>query len=529
MRSSALRRNSVWTASPAILITLICAGIPLLWMLWMLATHRDTWQEFLPSSFRVNLLVKTLLYNGGAGVLATLMGLPAAFVIGRGRGMMSRLLLVLLPAALLMPSLSYAYGWWELVRLIRPITIRWGIGFFPQGPADISRCILTLASWLWGVPALLIGLSLRRSDSSVQQQALLDGALCPIMLRQLLGPICASIAIVTILATQDTSVYEPTGISVVATEIRMVFDTGTGSVTDNAPPDLSARASAAIATAMPLMVITFLLAGAAVWCSQRSSGADAIATDNWPRVLDCSKGTVIFTTFLLIFNWLTPTVALVVSMHHGISLVDAWSKFGSQLQGTAFVAAEATCLALAVAFFSAARWFPGLLVLSGTNFLLGGQLLAIALIRIYDRPAFSWVYDTSLVTVFAYLGRFGWVALAGGRATWSTPWIELREMAATDGADGLETVATVIWPLAWPILLASGLLVGILCTTEVPATVLLMPQNPQVLTPTMMAWVHMARYDPMIQACLLMSSVILVPAVVSVLLISMGARVLKRK
>ncbi len=87
------------------------------------------------------------------------------------------------------------------------------------------RCIWSLGTWLWAVPATLVGLSLRRMDTVVQQQAVLDGALLRITLRQLLGPIVASVAIVTVLATQEFAVYEPTGISVVATEVRMVFDT----------------------------------------------------------------------------------------------------------------------------------------------------------------------------------------------------------------------------------------------------------------------------------------------------------------
>ena len=62
---------------------------------------------------------------------------------------------------------------------------------------------------------------------------------------------------------------------------------------------------------------------------------------------------------------------------------------------------------------------------------------------------------------------------------------------------------------------------------EVPATVLLMPQNPQVLTPTLMTWVHMVRYDSMIEASLLMMGSVLLPAVAAVLLATAGLRVLR--
>ena len=58
-------------------------------------------------------------------------------------------------------------------------------------------------------------------------------------------------------------------------------------------------------------------------------------------------------------------------------------------------------------------------LLGAATFLIGGPLLAIGLIRIYNRPGFSWVYNGLPIIVMAYLARFGWIALLAGRATWS--------------------------------------------------------------------------------------------------------------
>ena len=71
-----------------------------------------------------------------------------------------------------------------------------------------------------------MGLALRRVDANLQQQALLDGAYWRITFRQLAGPLVAGMAVVLVIAMQEFSVYEPTGISVIATEIRAVFETG---------------------------------------------------------------------------------------------------------------------------------------------------------------------------------------------------------------------------------------------------------------------------------------------------------------
>ncbi len=156
--------------------------------------HPEVRSELALTRFRAELLGRTLGYNGAAAILATAMGLPAGLVLGRGRGRIARLLWVLLPAALLLPSLAYAYGWKQLVRLCMPgfdwvgdmrfylpivgtFHLPIDLTFRPNGAADIFRCIWSLGAWLWAVPAGLIGLSLRRMDTAVQQQAVLDGAL----------------------------------------------------------------------------------------------------------------------------------------------------------------------------------------------------------------------------------------------------------------------------------------------------------------------------------------------------------------
>lgn len=165
------------------------------------------------------ILARTVLYNGAAALLATLIAIPAALVIGRGRGVLARLITVVLPLALVMPSISYTCGWLQFFRLI-------GIAFEPAEWGDILRCIWTLASWLWALPAIAMGIRLRLSDSHIQEQAMLDGGLWRITYRMLLPAMVASCAMSFVLACQEFAVYERSGISVVATEIRTVFETG---------------------------------------------------------------------------------------------------------------------------------------------------------------------------------------------------------------------------------------------------------------------------------------------------------------
>lgn len=544
------RWSGFFTAAPAILIVGVCSALPLLWMAGaVLLASSAVRAELHIDSFRAELMARTIGYNGAAAVLATLMGLPAAFVLGRGRGWFAKVMWVVLPAALLMPSLSYAYGWGQGARLLRisltkhygiEFVRRFGLTFAPGGIADTFRCIWSLAAWLWAVPAGLIGLTLRRLDTNIQQQALLDGAPLRITLRQLAPAIIASLAVVTVLATQEFAVYEPTGISVVATEVRMVFDTGAVSSATNpiAGPVIqgtgkeargqAARAAAAVATAFPLLLVTILMALVVVWAALRTTTAEAISVGPWPRVLDASWVSVALTILFVLVNIGVPVWALIKSLQVHRPPLEIWNEFSPQVSGALIVAGIAGTVASIAAFSSAGRWTRGLLVLMGASFLIGGQLLAIADIRIYNRPGLTWAYDYFPVPVFAYIGRFGWLALAASRGTWSRPWRELRDMASIDGATPFRTALSVVWPLAWPTLIAGGLLVGALSMTEVPATVLIFPEHPQVLTPHLMTWVHMAHYDSMIEASLLMMAVVLIPALAAVGLVGLGLKLARR-
>ena len=366
-----LDRSALLTAAPASAIAFICCVLPLLWMLAAIIANPDVRSELKMTQFRAALLERTLLYNGAAAVIATIMGLPAGLVLGRGRGFFAKLLWVILPAALLMPSLSYAYGWSQFVRLTRPFFRPMGITFIPGGNADIFRCIWSLAAWLWAVPAGLIGLALRRLDANVQQQALLDGALYRVTFRQLLGPIIASLAVVTVLATQEFAVYEPTGISVVATEVRMVFDTGAMSSPDNSiagtvsqgsgarSPDQPARAAAAVATDLPLLCITIFLSLLAIVAATRATASEAVTVGPWPKALDAPFWVSVVAAVLVLLNIGLPVWSLFASLRERFSVPYMWTEFGPQVQGAMIVAAIAATVAGVAAFFRCGAMDPG--------------------------------------------------------------------------------------------------------------------------------------------------------------------------
>ena len=530
---------------PAPLAVGVCCLLPLAWMAWQVAAQPSTLRALLPDAFHLRLLARTLGYNGAVAILATLLALPAAAALGRGRGKFAAALWFALPVALLMPSLAYAYGWSQFLRRLE-------VTLIPGGAGDVARCVLTLAAWLWPLPAGILGLALRRVDVNLQQQALLDGALWRITARQLAGPLAASLACVTVLASQEFSVYEPTGISVVATETRMVYETGLYSSPDNPitapitptlsdntasetlPPTpaggLAARSASALTTSLPLLAVVAVLGAATARAARSLSAAEDLDAGPRPRSLRAGPVSVLIAWAVVSVTLLVPTVSLVLarleSHDRPFAPLETLAKFRPQLFGSLALAAAAGAVAFLVATSAsvrrAASW-P--LPVSLATFLLGGQLLAIALIRIYNRPSLDWVYDGPLIVVMAYVARFGWLALLAAAVTRSRAWRPLRELAAVDGAGDLQTAAHVVWPLARPLLAASALLVAVLSLTEVPATVLISPLRPQPIVPMLMTWVHMQRYDDMLEASLLLMAAVLVLALLATSLLWAALRV----
>src|SRR5688500_7548432 len=117
---------------------MLCCGTPLIWMAAQVITAPDTLTELRWGQYRIGLLTRTILYNSASSLLAVLMSVPAALVVGRGRGAVPRAILFLLPVAVIMPSITYTYGWMQVFRLA-------SINLEPAGAADVLRCIWTLA------------------------------------------------------------------------------------------------------------------------------------------------------------------------------------------------------------------------------------------------------------------------------------------------------------------------------------------------------------------------------------------------
>lgn len=496
---------------------LLTSGLPLAWMIATLASHPATLVEAIPDRFRLLLLLKTLALSAGVAGLATLLALPVLLALGRGRSRAARWLWFAVPVPLLLPSLVSSYGWTQFL---------WLIDALPEAssPADHARCVLALASWLFPVVAVLGGVSLRRLDPALQEQARLDGAGTGVTLRMLLPTLLAGAAIVLLVASQEFAAWEPSGISVIATEVRMVFDTGAFSSVGNpitapfadgstAPAtDQASRSAAAVSVALPLLLVTATIAWPVVRWVRRAAGDEMPSVGRWPETLDASPLAVALAWVVLLSMAATPIVGMILSLRQPPRPWIVVREYWPQLLGSLLLSAGALLLASALAVLTTVTRSRGVVVVGVACFLVGGPLLAIALVRLYNRPWFGmddWLYDSPASAVLGHAARFGWIALAAGVATHGGGWRWLREQAAIDGAGPWRAALGVVLPIAWPTLLSAGMVVAALSLTEVPVALMLAPHT---LVPLLMTWVHMLRFEPMIEASLLMVLLVVVIA-----------------
>lgn len=492
-------------AGPAVAFVLICCVPVLGWMLWQIVSRPALLADVIAQQWPI--VLSTVCYNLLAAALAVVVAIPAAMVIGRGRNRFALPLLFVLGVGLLQPSIVYAYGWVQIFR-IADLFPR------PQSMLDILRCVLTLAGWLWPIPAVLMGLTLRRMDPQIQQQALLDGAVARVTLRHLAGSMVASACIVMVLALQEFSIYDYSGIQVVPTEVRALFQSTT---------DPTLGAGRALATALPTIALVVLLAVAGVHLL-RDTGGEMLAAGRWPRVLDAGVGWYVLTAIVVVTSIVVPIAALIGSMQRPFAPAAVWGAFGPEMVGSTTLAAVAGALTFVVALSASLVRVRFGLLLASLLFLAGGQMVAVALIRLYNRPWLDWIYNQWPIVILADLALFGWVALAGGRLTWSQSWRQLREISAVDGASRWQVGRYVVWPLAWPVCGAAAVLVAVLSLGEVPAAVLLQVQRPPTIIPWLVTWVHMQRSDEMIQGSLLLLGLVMALSAVALGLAYLATR-----
>lgn len=484
------------------LIVGLCCAVPIGWALALLIMEPATLCEAWPTGGRGEVLLRTLGVNGTAALIAVGIATLVFPTMHRRVG------IVAAAVALAMPGLAWAYAGAEFLRWVGP--------FAPQSWPDVARGIVSLGLWLWPVPAVLMSVAHARTDRAVLDAAALDGGRWRVSARLLLPAAIAGGAAAFALATGTFAVWDASGIRVTSTVVRTVFDTGTfvegvavGQSSGNA------RAASAIATLLPTVLATLIAAGLAVlWGRVTSTEVTEPEPGRgrwrWPIVV----GLALFPVTVLMCN--LPTLVFdprpyLAALFHGVGVAVVVGLVSACLGVTALVSRGTGALVLAVGAF-----------------LLGGQWLAIAWIRLLNQPIpgpllalTDWIYGGDAVVVLAHSGRFAWIGLAAAWLAWTPGMRALQAQAGVDGATPWQTLRHVTLPLHATTLIAAAAGAAALSLGEIQATVLLVPDT---LPPRMATWLHIADDRAMTEA-----SVVLAVSVGMLALIAGGIHSLPRR
>ncbi len=444
-------------------------------------------------------LLRTLAWNGTAATLALGLGIvPAMWIASAGvRGRWIAVSMCAVP--LLVPSVLMGYAWRETLADI-------GILARPGSILDALRCAMTLGLWLWPVPALVVGLWMRSLGQSLVWQMRLDGAVVRVGARLMVTPMLLGWCGAFVLAVQEFSVYETTGVMVSSVLVRETLDDFTRS-----QPERLARAAW---VSMPLVLMCVVIALASAWMARRGR---VDVGDDEPRAGWRMRGWMRYAAIVLSIGTSLGTLVLLARQHSGeLSIIDAWRAFGPHVVASAWhtlMAAGLSALLLAAGLLVRGGW---VVLASIGAFLVGGQWIALVWIRMLnsvDGWLFEWIYDSPGAWVMAMLSRFGWIVMAVSMVSWREGGMRLREMARVDGASRAETVVWVIGPMTAGAAAAGLLIFAALSMTEVPSTVLLQPSGS--LVPLMMGWVHIQRYDPLIEVGMVLGALVLMLGLMS--------------
>lgn len=521
------------------LVLAACCVVPIGWLVGCIVARPQTLSAAMWDAWTWRLLAKTLLLASGAGLLATLLSLSPAVMLGTTRCRFLRAVMItVVSLPILTPSIVLGYGWTEILFSLKLLP-------YPQGLADHVRCVWMLATWLWPIPCGVIALALSNLDRDLVDQARLDGALARALIRRLAPALSAAVLLATLLAMQEFSVFESSGISVLSTEIRMIFETGRSSAFDNPISQLQGgvasqlgfgtqveRSAMALGAGIPAIVLLGVMLLVATRLIARDTNA-LLDTDPAPPPRLRSRMVTLVAGVVIVIALGVPLVGLVQSLPRPFNPLAIAHDLWPQMKYSLLIAAGSGAVALAMALLTAVLPSRLPLWVAMASFLVGGQFAAIALLRVYGYhlPALGsfspmrLVLDSNLAVVFAHVGRFGWIALLAGLVTHAGDYRSLRQQAAIDGAGPVRTALAVVLPRAWPVLLAAALLVATLSLTEVPAAALLTPPS---LVPMLMTMVHMQRYGAMVEASLMLVCVVAFASVAIQLLLSVGSRSARR-
>jgi iron(III) transport system permease protein len=423
------------------------------------------------------LVAETLVLVAAVTAATVCIGLPLAWLVVRTDVPLRRLVAVLAPLPLVIPSyvsaltLLGAFGPRGLLQqLLEPL----GVERLPEIYGFVGAWLaLTLSTYPYVF--LLAGAALRGVDPALEDAArslgqTRIGVFRRVTLPALRPSLGAASLLVALYALSDFGAVSLMQYNALTRSIYLQYR----SLFDRTPAAVLALVLVALTVALLVLEQR----------SRRGVRGSAAGTERPPTVLPLGPWrwpAFAFCVLVLSLFLLVPLAVLVywtaraVELGHGIGF--AWEAALSSLSVSALAAAVAVVAVLPVAFLAErypGRWPRVAERLAYTGNALPGIVIALSLVFFASNYAPA-LYQTLVVLVFAYVVRFFPQALAGVGSALAAVHPRIEEAARGLGRGPVRVLATVTVPLIRRGLLAGAALVFLNAMKELPATLLLRP------------------------------------------------------
>jgi iron(III) transport system permease protein len=490
-----------------------------------------------------------------SAIVSLLIGVPFALFVERSLPRIKTVLWSLGLLVFIVPPYIVAEGWIVLLgpagKISKPIAIFFGLGPHSGDALDLNRFVVpglvytwpamgvVMGGCLFPIVALAIASALRRTDYRIFESARMAqgrlgvGRAAALML---IPPALGAALLVFAVTLTEFAVPQLLRVRTIGEAVYERIQEG----------ELATAATLSLPL-MPLVVAAGAL-GAYVLVRVRVASLASLegevpryatrpagrAASFWAAVvtfLAVVPGLLLPLTSLI---WLALTARLAPVPGGGThrllrssgflnSLAGAWDLAHSDAVRTVLLAALGATLAVALATFlirsvSRSGWSPVLGIL-GAGLAVPAPLVGLGLIRLWDNPWSSSLYQSCLIVLFAWFARFLPLAVFLAHGALARVPRELESAAALAGRGTLERFCAVVFPIALPGLVAAWLATYVLSATEFSATVLIAPPGAPLLAPSVVNLMRRGQ-DPEIAACqFLLLAVIALPVV----LIAVGA------
>jgi len=461
-----------------------------------------------------DVLARTITVALLIGFLATLIGLPWAWLIGTGS---ARSFSVLAIAPLFLPS-YLVYAAWSLARapgtvlgdalVTAPISV---LKF-----ANSAQAVLGLALWVWPLASLIVATGVRSIGAESQDALRLSGASVVrrwlVVAQEIRGAIFVSVALIAVVMAGSAV---PLHVAQVETYAIVLWR----AIAEGATRD------GLLMPALPMLVVSFFGALLAMRLV-RPSRADAHTGSATHRSTIASTAAA---WAVIALSLGVPIAMLVRALPQGQPFLAFVSLAGESLANSATIAVLVAVAAILIGLSSAfgqtsrSRFFTGFLWLALA--LVPGVLIGSAISRASTSfSSLDALGRTNAGLVLAHVARTGAIAWIAGAMFVVNEHRELSHARRVFWSGRLGSWLSSSGPGLWAVLFGVSIAAGLLSLHEIEAAVVVAPPGHQTFAQQMLGWLHYLRDDSLTTGALALMTLGLSLSLFAALLVRLGIR-----